>query len=202
MSDMKEKQYPCPYCGETFSAEEELRPHVVKYHRGERLPVHENRIELIVNNKRYSLAVEPQWTLYHVLHDRLGLTGSKQFCDRGACSSCTVICDGRPVLSCMMLAVECDGMSIETVEGVALDGHPLVESYAEHHAMQCGYCTPGFVVTAKALLDKNPRPSPGDIKAALAGNLCRCGTYQQHVTAVSDAAEKIKGAGGPKEGHR
>jgi aerobic-type carbon monoxide dehydrogenase small subunit (CoxS/CutS family) len=197
-----EKRYTCPYCGETYATDEELRPHVVKEHRGERLPVHEGRIVLYVNKERYSMTVEPQWTLYHVLHDRLGLTGSKQFCDRGACSSCTVICDGRPVLSCMMLAVECDGMDIQTVEGVAREKHPLVESYAEHHAMQCGYCTPGFVVTAKALLDRTPDPEADDIRTALAGNLCRCGTYPQHVLAIRDAAKKIRETPGGGEGER
>ncbi len=193
------KQFACPYCGEVFNTKDELRPHVVKEHRGERLPDHEGGITLHVNGDRYDLAVEPRWTLYYVLHDLLGLTGSKQFCDRGACGSCTVICGGRPVLSCMMLAVECDGMNIETVEGIAKQNHPLIDTYVEHHAMQCGYCTPGFVVSSKSLLDRNPDPTEDEIKQALAGNLCRCGTYQQHTTAVLEAAEILKTREGDKK---
>jgi aerobic-type carbon monoxide dehydrogenase small subunit (CoxS/CutS family) len=145
-----------------------------------------------INGQDYLLQVEPQWTLYHLLHDRLGFTGAKQFCDRGACGSCTVILNSEPVLSCMVLAIECDEARIETVEAIADASHPLIESYVEHHAMQCGYCTPGFVVTSKALLDHNPDPSEEDIKRALSGNLCRCGTYPQHVLAVREAAAKMK----------
>ena len=105
--------------------------------------------------------------------------------------SCTVIMNGRPILSCMKLAIECDGKSIETIEGIASENHPLIEAYVENHAMQCGYCTPGFVVTAKALLDQNPNPSEEDVRVALGGNLCRCGTYPQHPKAVLEAAKKL-----------
>jgi aerobic-type carbon monoxide dehydrogenase small subunit (CoxS/CutS family) len=129
--------------------------------------------------------------LYHVIHDRLGLTGTKMFCDRGACGSCTVIIDGRPVLSCMTLAIECDGKTIETIEGISADHHPLIDAYIKHHALQCGYCTPGFIVTAKALLDHNANPTEDEIKEALAGNLCRCGTYPQHPKAVHEAAQVL-----------
>ena len=125
----------------------------------------------------------------------MGLLGSKQFCDRGACGSCTVIMDGRPVLSCMTLAIECGGKKIETIEGIAEKEHPLIESYVNNNAMQCGYCTPGFVVTAKALLDSKAHPSEDDVKQALAGNLCRCGTYPQHPIAVLEAAEKGQAGG-------
>lgn len=97
------------------------------------------------------------------------------------------------MLSCMVLAIECDGKTIETVEGVARAGHPLIEAYVEHHAMQCGYCTPGFVVTSKALLDRNPDPTEDEIRDALSGNLCRCGTYPQHIIAVREAAGKLSG---------
>ena len=100
--------------------------------------------------------------------------------------------DGKPVLSCMILAIECDGKTIETVEGIAEDGHPLIDSYVKHHAMQCGYCTPGFVTTSKALLDKNPEPTEQEIRTALSGNLCRCGTYPQHTIAVMEAAENLR----------
>ena len=150
-------------------------------------------IKLTVNGQAYERHVEPNWTLYYLLHDKMGLTGVKMFCDRGACGSCTVIMDGRPILSCMTLAIECDGKTIETVEGIAAANHPLIDAYVKHHCMQCGYCTPGFVVTAKALLDRNPNPTEGEVKEALAGNLCRCGTYPQHLKAVLEAAENLRG---------
>lgn len=150
-------------------------------------------IKLTVNGQAYERQVEPNWTLYYLLHDKMGLTGVKMFCDRGACGSCTVIMDGRPILSCMTLAIECDGKTIETVEGIAVANHPLIDAYVKHHCMQCGYCTPGFVTTAKALLDRNPNPTEGEVKEALAGNLCRCGTYPQHLKAVLEAAENLRG---------
>ncbi|UCF09295.1 MAG: (2Fe-2S)-binding protein [Thermoplasmata archaeon] len=155
------------------------------------MPTPEGLIRLTVNGQTYEVTVESEWTLYDLIHDKLGLTGTKRFCDRGACGSCTVIMDGRPMLSCMTLAVECDNANIETVEGVAKANPVLIEKYAEHHAMQCGYCTPGFVVTAKALLDRNPNPTEDDVKEALAGNLCRCGTYPQHPKAIVEAAKKL-----------
>ena len=146
-------------------------------------------IRLTVNGKAYTREVRPNWTLYDLIHDHLGLTGAKQFCDRGACGSCTVIMDGKAVLSCMILAVECDGKTIETVEGIADAGHPLIDAYVKHHAMQCGYCTPGFVATSKALLDNNPKPTAQEVKIALSGNLCRCGTYPQHTIAVLEVSK-------------
>ncbi|MBN2239242.1 MAG: (2Fe-2S)-binding protein [Dehalococcoidales bacterium] len=155
----------------------------------------ETKICIFVNGDRYDVIVQENWTLQYVLHDVLGLTGTKVFCDEGACGACTVIMDGRPVLSCMTLAVECDGQSIETVEGIARNNHPLVETYVKHSAMQCGYCTPGFITTAKALLDRNPSPTADEIREALAGNLCRCGTYPQHVKAVQEAADILKKEG-------
>jgi len=154
--------------------------------------VAEAPIELVVNGETYRLRVQSNWSLQHVLHNELGLTGAKDFCDRGVCGSCAVIVEGRPILSCMTLAIECDGKAIETVEGIAKANHPLIEAYVKHHCMQCGYCTPGFVVTAKALLDKNPSPAEEEVKEALAGNLCRCGTYPQHVKAVLEAANSLK----------
>jgi len=165
---------------------------MLAHHRGVCLLTAEGRITVNVNGSDHTLRVEPDWTLYQLIHDRLGLTGTKQFCDRGACGSCTVIMNGKAVLSCMMLAIECDGAKIETAEGIADAGHPLIEAYVKHHAMQCGYCTPGFVVTSKALLDRNPDPTEEDIKQALAGNLCRCGTYPQHVIAVREVAKGLQ----------
>jgi aerobic-type carbon monoxide dehydrogenase small subunit (CoxS/CutS family) len=169
-----------------------MKEHMLANHRGSSLPVPEGRIRLNINGKKYVLDVKPAWTLYHLIHDHLGLTGAKQFCDRGACGSCTVIMEGKPVLSCMILAIECDGKTIETVEGISEAGHPLIESYVRHHAMQCGYCTTGFVTTSKALLDENPDPTEQEIRAALSGNLCRCGTYPQHTIAVLEAAETLR----------
>jgi len=188
------KTFICPYCGESHDTQEGLKSHVFKSHKGRGLPTAEGRIKLTINREEHAFLVEPNWTLYYLIHDVLGLTGAKQFCDRGACGSCTMIVDGKPVLSCMMLAIECDGKTVETVEGIAADGHPLIEAYVNNHAMQCGYCTPGFVVASKALLDRNQDPSEEEIVDALAGNLCRCSTYPQHPIAVKEAAKKLQAA--------
>jgi aerobic-type carbon monoxide dehydrogenase small subunit (CoxS/CutS family) len=187
--------YVCPYCSARLDTFELLKAHVVAEHSTEPLPLPEGTIRIIINGQDYQLHVEPEWTLYHLIHDRLGLLGTKMFCDRGGCGSCTVILDGRPVLSCMTLAIECNGKTVETIEGIASDQHPLIDAYIQHHAMQCGYCTPGFIVTAKALLDRNADPSEEEIKAALAGNLCRCGTYPQHPKAVHEAVQVLMRGG-------
>jgi aerobic-type carbon monoxide dehydrogenase small subunit (CoxS/CutS family) len=159
----------------------------------ERRVVSSAKVNLLVNGERHEVFVEPQWTLLRVLKDELGLTGTKEFCGEGACGACTVIMAGRPVLACMMLAIECEGRPIETIEGIARANHPLIEAYIKHSCMQCGFCTPGFVVTAKALLDRNPDPTLEEIREALAGNLCRCGTYPAHFKAVSEAAAILRG---------
>ncbi len=151
-------------------------------------------IKLNINGNDMPVMVRPNWTLQYVLNDKLGLTGAKEWCDAGACGSCTIIMDGKPVLSCMMLAIECTGKTIETIEGIARDNHPIVEAYKNNNCMQCGYCTPGFVVTSKALLDKNPNPSEEQIMEALSGNLCRCATYPMHPLAVQEAASKLGGS--------
>ncbi len=184
--------YLCPDCSARFDAFEALEAHVVAKHSTASLPVPENVIRLTINEQIHEFLVEPEWTLHYLIHDRLGLTGTKTFCDRGACGSCTVILDGRPVLSCMTLAIECDGKSVETIEGIAAKQHPLIDAYVKHHAMQCGYCSPGFIVTAKALLDRDPDPTDDETREALAGNLCRCGTYPQHPKAVRDAAQALR----------
>ena len=184
-------KYLCPYCSTTFTTFEELKTHVIAEHKTQPLPQPEGLIRLTVNGQAYELQVQPEWTLYYLIHDKMGLIGAKMFCDRGACGSCTVIMDGRAILSCMTLAIECDGKSIETVEGIAAANHPLIDAYVKHHCMQCGYCTPGFVVTAKALLDKNPNPTEDEVREALSGNLCRCGTYPQHPKAIAEAAKKL-----------
>ena len=150
-------------------------------------------ITFVVNGEVHQVAVEPQWTLQYVLMEKLGLTGTKEFCAEGACGACSVIMDGRPVLSCMMLAIECEGTTIETIEGIARANHPLIDAYVKHSCMQCGFCTPGFVVTAKALLDRNPDPTVDEIKEAMVGNLCRCGTYPAHLRAITEAARVLRG---------
>jgi len=156
------------------------------------VPVTEAPIRLTVNGEMYELSVKSNWTLQYVLHDKLGFTSIKDMCTgKGECGACTVIMEGRPILSCMALAIECDSKTIETVEGIARANHPLIEAYVKYHCMQCGYCTPGFVATAKALLDRNSKPTEDEVKEALAGNLCRCGTYPQHVKAVLEAASKL-----------
>ncbi len=181
----------CPFCSSVCETFEALKAHVLSEHQSESVPTPEGVIRLTVNGQLYQVKVEPEWTLYDLIHDKMGLTGTKTFCDRGACGSCTVIMDGRAILSCMTLAIECGGKSVETVEEIARSNPALIEKYAEHHAMQCGYCTPGFVVTAKALLDRNPSPTEDEIKEALAGNLCRCGTYPQHPKAILEAASSL-----------
>lgn len=150
-----------------------------------------NIIKLTVNKKAYEVEVKPNTTLQDMLREQLGFMSPKDMCfGYGACGSCSVIMDGRPILSCMALAIECDGKTIETAEGIADAKHPIVDAYIVNHCMQCGYCTPGFIVTAKALLDHNPKPTEADIRDILAGNICRCGTYPAHIRAVLEAAAK------------
>ena len=150
-------------------------------------------IELTVNGGKYRCAVEPHWSLRQLLRDQIGYTSPKDWCGgQGACGSCTVIMNGRPILSCMTLACECDGAKIETAEGIAKAKHPIIQAYINNNAFQCGYCTPGFVCTAKALLDRNRNPTEADIRDALGGNLCRCATYQRHPPAVLEAAKNLK----------
>ncbi len=135
-------------------------------------------------------------TLLEVLREDLNLTGTKHGCELGECGTCTVRLDGEPVLSCLVLPVECQGREIETVEGMARDGqlHPLQQAFAELGAAQCGYCTPGILLTAEALIEDNPTPTRDEIKHALAGNLCRCTGYTKILDAVELAALRIKGA--------
>jgi carbon-monoxide dehydrogenase small subunit len=151
-------------------------------------------VEVKVNGKGHVLQAYSNTPLRDVLRQQLGLTSIKDFCNGyGACGSCTVLMNGRPVLSCMVLAVQCEGSVIETVEGIADSKHPLIESYIMNWTAQCGYCTPGFIVTAKALLDRNVNPTVDEIKEALSGNLCRCGTYPVHVKAILEAAKVLRG---------
>lgn len=150
-------------------------------------------VKLSVNGRIYQVDVKPNWSLWQVLREKLGITSVKSMCEgEGACGSCTVILDGRPVLSCLTLAADCDGKKIETLEGILATGHPIVEAYINNPTYQCGYCTPGFVVTAKALLDKTLHPTVEDIIEALSGNICRCATYPAHVSAILEAAENLR----------
>ena len=144
-----------------------------------------------VNGEPYELLVDTRRTLLEVLRDDMGLTGTKEGCSLGACGTCTVILDGKPVLSCLILAVDAQGKEVLTIEGLA-EGeklHPIQESFVEHGAIQCGYCTPGMVMSAKALLDKNPKPTYEEIKQGISGNLCRCTGYTKIVEAI-DAVSK------------
>lgn len=152
-------------------------------------------ISLVVNGESYQLEVELQQTLLEVLRDDLGLIGAKYGCGTGDCGSCTVLLEGKPVSSCLILAVAADGKSIITIEGLAEGDrlHPLQEAFIEYGAVQCGYCTPGMILTAKALLDENPQATEEDIKFALTGNLCRCTGYVKIVEAVMVAKEKMYG---------
>ncbi|MHC4277891.1 MAG: (2Fe-2S)-binding protein [Planctomycetota bacterium] len=143
-------------------------------------------IEITVNGKPYLCKVKPNWSLVFVLREKLGLTGTKIGCDRGTCGTCTVIVDGRPVYSCMVLATEADGSDIQTIEGIS-DGitlHPIQQAFVDNDAVQCGYCIPGFIMSAKALLDKNSNPTRDEVREALSGHLCICGHTKKIVDAV------------------
>jgi len=146
---------------------------------------------LQINGSAKTVQIEPRATLAEVLRDALGLTGTKIACNRGACSACTVLIEGMPVCSCMMLAVDVAGRPVTTIEGLAQDRrlHPVQQAFIDHDAVQCGYCTPGMVMSCVALLKHNPEPNADDVRAAISGHYCRCGTYP-HVVAATLAAAK------------
>ena len=150
-------------------------------------------ITVTVNGQARSAAVEPRLLLVHFLRQTLGLTGTHVGCDTTSCGACTVLLDGVPVKSCTLLAVQVDGLGVQTVEGLAsgADLHPIQTAFHEQHALQCGYCTPGMMLTATALLAENPSPSEEEIRWALSGNICRCTGYQNIVKAVQSAATAI-----------
>jgi carbon-monoxide dehydrogenase small subunit len=149
------------------------------------------RVQATINDEEVEFLCEPRQSLLELLRETLGLTGAKEGCNNGNCGACNVILDGALVNSCLVLAVEINGHRLTTIEGIATPQglHPLQEKFIAHAALQCGFCTPGFIVAAKALLDQNPNPSESEIRQWLAGNLCRCTGYDRIVRAVQDAAQ-------------
>jgi aerobic-type carbon monoxide dehydrogenase small subunit (CoxS/CutS family) len=149
-------------------------------------------ISLVVNDREVQVLVEPRRTLLSVLREELGLTGAKRGCGRGQCGACTVIIDGQTAYACLTLAIDCEGRAIRTVEGLASGAslHPVQDAFIEHDGYQCGFCTPGQVVSAVALLEHNPDPTEAQIRHEMAGNLCRCGAYPNILRAVLAAAEQ------------
>ncbi len=151
-------------------------------------------ITVSVNGTQYEREVEPRLLLVQLIREELRLTGTHIGCDTSYCGACTILLDGEPVKSCTMLAVQADGAEIRTVESLEQDGklHPLQEAFSEHHALQCGYCTPGMLMSAYYLLETNPAPSDAEIRKGIQGNLCRCTGYNNIFEAISDAAEKMQ----------
>jgi carbon-monoxide dehydrogenase small subunit len=155
-----------------------------------------NRIRLTVNGSVHEAEVEPRLLLVHFIREVLGFTGTHIGCDTTNCGACTVILDGRAVKSCTVLAVQADGREVMTVEGLAKDGelHPIQQGFFEKHGLQCGFCTPGMMMSAYTLLQRNPNPSEGEIRWGISGNLCRCTGYVNIVEAIKYAAEKMRSA--------
>ena len=149
-------------------------------------------IRLNVNDKDYEIAVKPNQTLADVIRDEIGLTGTKKGCEVGECGTCTVILDGKPVNSCLVLAVRADGRNILTIEGLETDQglHPIQQSFVEKGAVQCGFCTSGMILSAKSLLDRNPNADESEIRSAISGNLCRCTGYQKIVEAIASVKKE------------
>ncbi len=152
-------------------------------------------ITLNVNEKDYTIEVKPHWTLLQVIRNQIGLTGTKYGCGTGECGACTVIIDGKPMTSCLVLAPQAEGKKILTIEGLAKEGelHPLQKTFIEQGAIQCGYCIPGMILTAKSFLDKNPSPTEDEVRKAIDGNLCRCTGYVKQVKAILLAAKRMNG---------
>ena len=152
-------------------------------------------ISLKINGQEYELAIHPNRTLLEVLREDLMLKGTKESCDDGVCGTCTVLLNGAPVRSCLYLAIEAQGKEVTTIEGLAEGNklHPIQQAFIDHGAIQCGYCTPGMILTSKALLDSNPAPTEQDIKLAISGNFCRCTGYNKIVTAVKACSQNAAG---------
>jgi len=159
----------------------------VKIHGPGKTPV-----TLAINGQKHTLQLEPRVTLLDAMRDRLAITGAKRVCDRAECGACSVLVDGKPVYSCSLLAIEVQGKAITTVESISNGDalHPIQQSFVDSDASQCGFCTPGFVVATKALLDEHPNPTPEQIRRGLSGNLCRCGTYHGIRHAIAQVAQK------------
>jgi aerobic carbon-monoxide dehydrogenase small subunit len=151
-------------------------------------------LELVVNGEPRSLEIEPRTLLVHALRDGLGLTGTHVGCDTSQCGACTVLLGGRAVKSCTVLALQAEGSEVTTIEGIGADDelHPIQRAFVEHHGLQCGFCTPGMILTAADLLDRDPDPDPATIRHALRGNLCRCTGYQPIVEAIQAAGESLR----------
>lgn len=156
-------------------------------------------IKVNINGEPVEMAVEPNTTLLAFIREQVGLTGVKHGCGLGDCGACTVIMDGKPVNSCLVLAVQANGRDVITIEGLAQNGrlHPIQRSFVDNGAIQCGFCTPGMILSAKALLDKNPKPSEEQIRRAISGNLCRCTGYQKIVEAIQEAAQDMQSEEAP-----
>ena len=153
-------------------------------------------ISFVLNGDPIEVEVEPHWTLLHLLRERLELTGTKSACERGECGACTVIVDGMAVNSCLFPVMEIEDKVVRTIEGLLGEGnelHPLQRSFLENAGVQCGFCTPGMIMSAKALLDENPRPTEEEIRHAIAGNICRCTGYVQIVRSIKQASETVSG---------
>ena len=154
-------------------------------------------VELVVNGEPRSLEVEPRTLLVHALRDELGLTGAHVGCDTSQCGACTVLFDGRAVKSCTLLALQADGAELQTIEGLASDGelHPIQRAFVEHHGLQCGFCTPGMILTAADLLSRDPDPDEETIRRSIRGNFCRCTGYQSIVESIQAAGSALRGNG-------
>ncbi len=155
--------------------------------------MHRYSVNIEINGDSHSLEFDSRWTLLHVLRDVLGLTGAKRGCDLGECGACTVLLDGDPINSCMTLAATCDGKRVTTVEGLGTSEslHPVQRAFLDNDGGQCGYCTPGFVMSAAALLESNPNPTDDEIRQALAGNICRCNAYGRIIESARSAAREL-----------
>ena len=159
-----------------------------------------NAINLKINNEHYDVLVKPHWSLAYVIREKVGLTGTKTGCEMGTCGSCTLLLDGKPIFSCLRMAIDAQGCDIRTIEGVEEENngelHPLQEAFIQDHGMQCGFCTPGMIIAAKHLLERNPDPNEREVREAIGGHLCRCGTYIRIVRSILNAAEVMRNAQG------